>query len=399
MDPSSGRPTLRWLRLLVLCSFTACAPSGPQSADGDVPALEIGDPLPGLTGAERTRFDRGRALFARIYTPEEGLGPRYNENSCSACHTFPVDGGTGETAVRKATRHSGRGGSCDLMTPSGGENLRRQVTPVAAERGAVPVSMPPDREHEATFSIPFVFGLGLVEALPLDDIRRRADPDDGDADGISGRLGRDVAGRPARFGRKSDVATLLDFTDSALRLEMGLTTPAAPDERRAGATPPVPTGSDPAPEPEVDSASVADLVAFLTFLAPPPTGDDSSTEAGAALFTSLGCADCHVPHMETGPSPSPALDRRPVALFSDLLLHDMGPALAGTCAPGATPTEYRTEPLMGLRYRETFLHDGRARRVRDAILLHGGEATAARDRFAALDRLAQEELLRYLRTL
>jgi len=284
------------------------------------------------------------------------------------------------------------------MTPSGGENLRRQVTPGAAQLGAEPVSMPPDREHEATFSIPFVFGLGLVEALPLEEIRRREDPDDADGDGISGRLGRDAAGQPARFGRKGDVATLLDFTDTALRLEMGLTTAAVPEETRAGATPPVPTGSDPAPEPEVDSASVADLVAFLTFLAPPPAGD-ASTEVGAALFRSLGCVDCHVPEMATGPSPSQALHRRPVALFSDLLLHDMGPALAGTCAPGATPTEYRTEPLMGLRYRDTFLHDGRARRVRDAILLHGGEATAVRDRFEDLDRVAQEELLRYLRTL
>jgi CxxC motif-containing protein (DUF1111 family) len=77
----------------------------------------------------------------------------------------------------------------------------------------------------------------------------------------------------------------------------------------------------------------------------------------------------------------------------------MGPALEGTCAPGAGTHEYRTEPLLGLRYRRAFLHDGRAGRVIDAVLLHGGEAQAARDRFAALDRVTQERLVRFLDTL
>ncbi len=88
-----------------------------------------------------------------------------------------------------------------------------------------------------------------------------------------------------------------------------------------------------------------------------------------------------------------------MALYSDLLLHDMGAGLAGTCAPGASTREYRTEPLMGLRYRRTFLHDGRAGRVRDAIMQHGGEAAPARSRFLELHRVEQEALLRFLSTL
>lgn len=363
-------------------------------------SAEIGAPLPGLSDAERARFDQGRALFGRIYTEAEGLGPRFNENACNACHTLPSDGGTGETSVTKRTALDGD--RCDLLLPHGGENVRIQVTQIAAAAGAAPVRTVEGASHAATFTIPFLFGLGLVEAVPQAALDALADPDDLDGDGISGRVGRTADGRPGRFGRKADAATLADFNDGAFRLEMGLTTPSVPDEARAGGTPPVPAGSDPAPEPEVDAATVALVTDFVRFLAPPApadAGDDPDVARGRALFGSLGCAGCHVPVLETGPADSPALAHQRIALYSDLLLHDMGPAFEGTCAPGAATTEYRTEPLLGLRYRRVYLHDGRARRVMDAILAHGGEAEAARGRFAALDRLTQETLLRFLGTL
>ena len=103
--------------------------------------------------------------------------------------------------------------------------------------------------------------------------------------------------------------------------------------------------------------------------------------------------------MTTGASSSAALDRRVIALYSDLLLHDLGAALASVCSFGASPNETRTEPLAGLGYRSLFLHDGRASRVRDAILMHGGEAQGARDAFAALGELTQQYVLRFLDTL
>ena len=360
----------------------------------------MGSPLPGLTAAERSRFEAGRAVFAHVFTPEEGLGPRFNENSCSACHTFPVDGGTGETAVNKATRHTGAE-TCDLLTPQGGENIRIQVTPAARDAGATPSRPPEDAEHRARFTIPFLFGLGLVDAVPQSTLEALADPDDRNGDGISGRIGRDRSGRPARFGRKADMASLAAFVDGALRLEMGLTTPLHPDEAMAGAVPPVPESVDPTPEPEIDEVSFEAVVDFMRFLAPPAQGDPDAplVARGRVLFDSLGCAGCHVPELRAGDHASAAVSGRSIALFSDLLLHDMGPGLAGTCAPGADVTEYRTEPLMGLRHRRVFLHDGRVRRVRDAILQHGGEAAAARARFAALDRVTQGAVLRYLNTL
>lgn len=383
--------------LLLVATTPACA--APDDPDARPVSAELGEPLPGLTAAERARFESGRTLFARIFTPEEGLGPRFNESSCSACHTFPVDGGTGETAVRKATRHTGAG-ACDPLSAAGGENLRIQVTPVARAAGATPTATPAEAEHRGRFTVPFTFGLGLVDAVPLATLEAAADPDDRDRDGISGRVGRDASGRAARFGRKADVASLQDFVDGALRLEMGLTTPLVPDESRAGALPPVPPGSDPAPEPEVGTADFDALVAFVRFLAPPARGAPAAAAVrGEALFDSLGCSGCHAPRLRTAEHASPALSNRVIALYSDLLLHDMGPALEGTCAPGASTREFRTEPLLGLRFRDVYLHDGRAGRIRDAILLHGGEAEAARARFEALDRLAQEALLAFLRTL
>jgi CxxC motif-containing protein (DUF1111 family) len=377
-----------------------CGPGDPPEEPVRVVHAEIGRPLPGLGQAEQAAFETGAALFSRQYTQEEGLGPRFNENSCDACHTFPVDGGSGETSVRKVTRTLPDGG-CDLLEPHGGTNLRIQVTARAAALGARPERDRSFGTHTAVFTIPFTFGLGLVEAVPLEALEARADPDDADGDGISGRLGRDPAGRPARFGRKADVATLEDFVDSAFRMEMGLTTPLVPDEARAGIPPFAPEGADPVPEPEVPPEELEAVLAFLRFLAPPSPAErsDPLVEEGEELFGDLGCAGCHVPVLTTGPSASPALDRVGVALYSDLLLHDMGPELEGTCAAGASTTEYRTEPLMGLRYREAYLHDGRAKRVMDAVLAHGGEAAAARNRFAALDRLRQEALLRFLGTL
>jgi CxxC motif-containing protein (DUF1111 family) len=131
--------------------------------------------------------------------------------------------------------------------------------------------------------------------------------------------------------------------------------------------------------------------------------DDPATrrqvQEGERLFERTGCTACHVPALETGPNDVPALDGKPVPLYSDFLLHDMGPDLIGACGVAASPTEYRTEPLAGVGQRRRLLHDGRVRNLMDAIRAHGGEATRARAAFDALDRLEQERILQFLRTL
>lgn len=364
----------------------------------------FGAPLPGLSEGELASFEAGRRLFTKPFEPGEGLGPRFNENACNACHTDPADGGTGETAVTKASRLS-PAGTCDALADAGGTNLRIRSTLVDRTRSArVPV--PQGATHTARFTIPFLFGLGVVEAIPAETLGALADPDDRDGDGISGRLGTTPDGEVGRFGRKADVATLADFVEGAFRLEMGLTTARVPDEALAGLLPPVDDpAADPVPEPEVDATSLDAVTAFVRLLAPPARrpSDDPGRAAlerqGEELFGSLGCARCHVPTLAAGESPVRAIEGARIALYSDLLLHDMGDALEGTCTLGAGTREYRTEPLMGLRARRAFMHDGRYGRVIDAILGHDGEARGARDAFAALDRVTQQSVIHFLDTL
>ncbi len=379
--------------LCFLCLACADAPRSRVSAP-------IGEPLPSLTATELARFQDGALSFRRIYTPEEGLGPRFNENACNACHTDPADGGTGEQLVLKSSRVDANA-TCDPLQVAGGPNLRRRVTEAARAVGAEAVPTPEVATHSGRFTTPFLFGMGLVDAIDVATLQALADPDDLDGDGISGRIGMDGSGNPARFGRKANTATLADFADEAFRMEMGLTTPRYPNEADAGDVPATGLQLSPAAS-EVDSATFAATVDFARFLAPPNRASSAQGEAavaGEALFESLGCVSCHVPELTTGRHSSAAISEKAIGIYSDLLLHDMGPGLAGPCATGAAPQEYRTEPLMGLRYRRIFLHDGRAKRVRDAILMHGGEATPVRDRFASLDRVTQEWVLTFLGTL
>lgn len=372
-------------------------------ASGGNPPVEMGDPLPGLTPDELARFNAGAALFRRIFTPEEGLGPLFNENSCNACHTDPVDGGTGDQFLIRATFWDPEEG-CDLLLDEGGDNIRQRSTPLLAAHRIHGDRIPDRANAVGSFNVPFLFGLGLVEAIPEEAILSREDPDDRRGDGITGRAPRDQYGRLARFGRKGQVVSLFDFTEEAIRLEMGLTTPFHPVDVGPNRGP-LPEGTDPASDPEVELEMLELLTDFVRFLAPLPRDIPSDpaararVEAGEQIFHEIGCTGCHVPYMETGPSEVAALDRQRIYLYSDLLLHDMGEELADACGPQASPGEIRTEMLMGLGRRHRFLHNSRAFSVAQAIEMHGGEAAPVRDRFLALPLDRQDALLRFLDTL
>jgi CxxC motif-containing protein (DUF1111 family) len=137
-----------------------------------------------------------------------------------------------------------------------------------------------------------------------------------------------------------------------------------------------------------------------TFLAPPPRKAlTHKSGAGAVIFDAIGCVNCHVPAFQTGPNPIPALDGVVFFPYSDFLLHDMGPLGDGIVQNGASGVEMRTAPLWGARVRTSFLHDGRAKSLRDAILAHTGQGQAARDLFADLDEHAQDQILAFLNSL
>lgn len=385
--------------MLVLLIAAAAACGGPADAVEAPP----GHPLPGLGSGELERFVAGRALFDRPFTPEEGLGPLFNQTRCSSCHDLPSSGGHGAEPVTKVSRfEEGRG--CSLLEAEGGDLLQASVTLAAFEAGVRPEQIPASATAATELRAPALYVLGLASRVPENEIRRRADPDDRDGDGISGRPGLAPGGRLGRFGTRARHATLEEFVEAALLGELGLTNPGLPHEALPNGRP-LPEGVDPAPDPEIGRDQVALLTDYIRFLAPPPgslpkdPGERARAREGERIFDAVGCATCHTPTMVTARHESPALDRKRFRIYSDLLLHDMGPELAGTCAPGVAPSEWRTPPLVGLRFRNDLLHDGRAKGPAAAILLHGGEAEAARDAYRALDPEARASLLRFLGSL
>ncbi|MBC7898312.1 MAG: thiol oxidoreductase, partial [Cytophagaceae bacterium] len=204
-----------------------------------------------------------------------------------------------------------------------------------------------------------------------------------------------------RFGRKASVSTILQQTVGAYLEDMGITSTQLPDDNVHHLTPSSST-VDVAPDPEVSSATVQAVVHYLRALAPPAPGAEGTE--GRQLFSQVKCDACHTPRLTTGPSPIPALAGRSVDLYSDLLLHDMGPELAdGRPDEGASGSEWRTTPLWGLRLMRQFLngdafllHDGRARTVDEAIRLHGGEASAVRAAYLALTPAQRTALLSFV---
>jgi len=345
----------------------------------------------------------GQALFNRAFTPEEGLGPLFNQVSCSSCHDLPTSGGHGAEPVTKVSDFDELTG-CNLLKEDGGDLLQASIVPALRTAGILPERIPVSATAITELRAPSLYGIGLVEAIEDEDILIKADPDDQDGDGISGRPGLGPDGSLGRFGNKAQHATLSEFIENAIRGEMGLTTPAHPVEEIPNGLP-LPEGSDPVPDPEIETSDLDLLEAYIGFLAQPPRRtldspeDQAASEEGRQIFANIGCATCHTPTLVTGNHQSSALNRKRFRIYSDLLLHDMGPELASICAPGASPSEWRTTRLVGLYLRSEFLHDGRARSVRDAILMHGGEAESARYRFQDLTPELQQSVLLFLRTL
>jgi CxxC motif-containing protein (DUF1111 family) len=372
-----------------------------------------GDPLSGLSRLQRDEFERGRQVFEHTFTAEAGLGPLFNANACAECHEDPVTGGVGDEVEVHAANTRGafdvagnvRGtvvdsdAICDLLQGLGGPVFQTQVTEALRAATGLDSEPLPAGATLARRTAPDVFGFGLLDAVPDETILALADPDDANGDGISGRPNRFVDGRVGRFGRKALLPSLFEFNAGAFLIEQGITVPGSLEENSVGGQP-IPPGVDPLPEPELDAESVRLAHQFVRFLAPPSRQMlDAKAKRGERIFASIRCDACHVPSLRTGPSDVRALAHRQVGAYTDFLLHDMGPDLADICFGEATPAEFRTEPLMGLRLSTVFLHDGRATTLEDAIRQHGGEATASRDRFVALPEADRAALLAFLESL
>ena len=383
--------TRGWIALAVMCSAAACR-RPPQP----------GEPLRGLSAAERARFDSGRAVFDSTFTAAVGLGPLFNASRCGECHEDPVTGANGDEVEHHATVfHAERAGAtCDELADKGGPVFQDSVTP--ALHAALGIDREPRPSIVTTVAertTPDIFGFGLLDAVPDSVILSYADPDDRNHDGISGRPNRFFDGRLGRFGRKALVPTLREFNDGAFQAEIGITNPSVPQEGTVAGDS-LPAGTDPAPDPEIGARGLELTDAFVRLLAPPtPLKQSREARRGSDVFARVGCTGCHVPTLRTGDNPIAALRHKEVAAYTDLLLHDMGPKLADICFGLATPSEFRTEPLMGMRLVTHFLHDGRANTPEQAIEMHDGEGARSRDLFDALPAADRAALVAFLKTL
>ena len=364
-----------------------------------------GGPLPGITAVEFSEFRLGLEDFTEVETAEEGLGPAFNGTSCAVCHNVPAIGGAGIILELRAGYRDSSGGHAALN--AAGDTL---IHMLSTPTHACQVQIPDDVTVIARRAPIPLFGAGLVEAIPDEQLLALEDPVDRDRDGVSGRAAIvvDVATgtrRVGRFGWKAQHATLLAFSGDAYLNEMGITNDLFPRESAFGVSPEQMRLCDPFPDPEdrrdprTGRRGIDNFEAFMKLLASPPRGAISEAASdGERVFAAIGCATCHVPRLTTGPSSHPAFNRRNVDLFSDLLLHDVGTG-DGIAQAAATASEIRTPALWGLRFRRPLLHDGSAVTIADAIARHAEEADLARRSFERLTPGERERLLAFLRSL
>jgi CxxC motif-containing protein (DUF1111 family) len=428
-------------------------------------------PSANLTFEQQEMFSLGNGFFRKVWVSapsstraSDGLGPLFNARGCQNCHLKDGRGhppmGADDDSVSmflrlsvpphtEAERQSIASGQANVIPePTYGTQLqdfavqglkaegRMVVTyadaPVTLGDGTVVVLRKPrygvaDLSHGPLASntmlsprvAPQMIGLGLIEQIPQEDILARADPDDLDHDGISGRpnYGRDLATGElvlGRFGWKAGAPSIRSQAAEAFAGDLGLSTPligkshgdctAAEADCLS-----MPVGDNTPGAPEAPDP-ILDLVTFYSQnLAVPARRnfDDPAVLRGKQAFYRVGCTGCHTPKYVTSrKADDPSKRFQLIWPYSDFLLHDMGEGLADNRPEGqADGYEWRTPPLWGIGLTETvsghtyLLHDGRARNLTEAILWHGGEAQASRDAFAGLPKPSRDDLLAFLGSL
>ncbi len=432
--------------------------SGGLATVHDVSPEAFALPMPNLSKAQRRAFAVGNSFFndAWVVAPasavgRDGLGPLFNATNCSGCHFRDGRGRPPETRgaplesmLLRLSIPGADGG--DQPHPVYGDQLQDKAIPGVPAEAKVTIdweelpgtyadgegfslrrplytlsepgygSFPADLRLSAR-TAPAVFGVGLLEAVPEATLVARADPDDRDGDGISGRVRwviepRSKARRSGRFGWKCGTATVEHQSVGAFAGDLGITSSLLPDDHATSdqtLARAAPNGG----EPELTDHKLQRVVEYERMLAVPARRDraDPRVLRGEGVFLALRCDACHSPQLRTGPvADIPALGDQLIRPYTDLLLHDLGEGLAdhrpeGAGSDGATGQEWRTAPLWGVgllrtvNKHELLLHDGRARSFAEAILWHGGEAEAAVQAFRRLPVADRQDLLRFLSSL
>jgi CxxC motif-containing protein (DUF1111 family) len=461
--PRTNRKAFVWLIVWLLVAVS-CGEGGPSAEEraasggdatiNDSSGNAFSFPIPSLSADERRAFFVGNSFFNDNWVTapastdgRDGLGPLFNAQSCSSCHfrdgrgqppasvddpvrglliRFSVPGESPEGSPLPEPIYGDQLQDRSILgiEPEGSIAIDYQDFEVVTRDGSVTLPLPeyaitqlahgpmsPDLMMSPRIA-PQLPGVGLLEAVPDDDIMALADPDDRDGDGISGRpnlvwdfLANEI--RVGRFGWKANVPTLFQQNASAFLGDIGITSSLFSETNCTIVEVDcleAPNGGSP----EVDDLKLDRVTFYTRTLAVPARRDveDPQVAEGEDLFAEIGCTSCHVANLTTGSSAIPELSNQLIHAYTDLLLHDMGPGLAdGRPDFEASGQEWRTAPLWGIGLIETvnghtrLLHDGRARSIEEAILWHGGEAEAARTGFTSLTDDQVDNLIAFLESL
>ncbi|MFG6449513.1 di-heme oxidoredictase family protein [Roseateles sp. BYS180W] len=421
-------------------------------------------PAANLPPEERARFAVGNSFFKRNWvqapastTARDGLGPHFLARSCAACHMHDGRGAPPEwqqglakevplSVLLRISVLDAKGQS--VPHPVYGDQLNTAAVTGVRPEARVRMRWQPVRGRFADGTpytlqkpiylvdqlgygpsgplqvsprvAPVVFGTGLLEAIAVQDILDNAQ--------TQARLPGPIKGQPnwvwdavaqremlGRFGWKANVATLAHQTAGAFLGDIGITSSTFAQE----ACTPAQTDCLAAPRggsggaAEIDDKTLADVVFYQAVLAPPARRgvDEVQVQRGQQLFAQAQCAVCHRPSYTTGEPPFPRLSSRALQgqtiwPYTDMLLHDMGPALADGRPDGqANGRQWKTPPLWGIGLlrdvngHTRLLHDGRARGVLEAVLWHGGEAEASKNQVLRMSRQEREALVRFVESL
>ncbi len=442
--------------LLLLASLAAAMgtpPPPPEQLPGGATTVfddtrnAFAFPARNLREEHRPAFFVGNSFFNQTWISapgsvqtRDGLGPLFNARSCSGCHFKDGRGSPATLLLRiSVPGHDARG--APLPDPTYGDQIQGQALPGLPPEADVQVDYDEVEGHFADgerFSLrrpryrlmragygrprpdlsmsprvaPAMVGLGLLEAVPEAAVRALADPDDRDGDGVSGRVNQvwdRHTGAPAlgRFGWKAEQPSVLQQAAGAFSGDMGITSslfPGPSHTARQKACANRPDGGTP----EVSDEILRQVALYARTLAVPARrrAQDPVVARGERLFGGAGCATCHHPRLQTGPSDLPELSGQAIFPYTDLLLHDLGEGLSDRRPTfSAAGSEWRTAPLWGLGLvpqvnGHTFLlHDGRARGVAEAVLWHEGEAGRARKAFTQLPASDRAALIAFVESL
>jgi len=405
---------------------------------------------------EQVDFAVGRSFFRNPWveapsatSARDGLGPLFNAISCASCHVSSARGIAavdGQPLLHYVVRLSvpgenGAGKAGFIPEPSYGGQLQNQAIGDVLPEGRAIIhysekiqrlahdeqvvlqkpNLTLDRlaygemltdVRSSVRLAPVLTGLGLLEAVPEQQLLEWVDEDDSNDDGISGRanLVWDIESQQhkiGRFGWKAEQPSVRQQTAGAFHADLGISSELI--QRENCTTIEVTCQqTEHGGTPEITDKLLDHVTFYVANLAAPGSGvqQDDDANTGQALFEQAGCQKCHRPRLHAGESKYPWLSNRTIYPYTDLLLHDLGDELADNRAVfGASGREWRTAPLWGIGMAKKiapgvgFLHDGRARNVLEAILWHGGEAQQSRVIVEQMTSDERSELLRFVESL